>query len=352
MKCCLILLLLLTAAAFIRADALPDFTDYYKVKVITEKGTETIGYIEVYPSYLTTAQQPSGYSQQAVKQGQELLSLVRENHANKPSNEVLTVFTTYVSWKNDHFFVKEGIRKYPFEQIKSILALQEIRHYSLFDDTANKSIRMYHGEYLSEAEAKLVRKGVLHSLSGDYAKSYQSLLLLSTNPSYTQLDLYLYACLMNKQTDEGETDYLEGIHPFLSAEEIEDEKAVIWGYIHDLDFSQAGRITSNLKKSGEAWKKMAEYLQNSQSILPEAKTGAITSLQNAAAACSQKAAEISLLTTSELREKSDPDKQTLYNSIIQSLVPQFSFPSKFSYEEWKPYLLKRGIISVLDNIMP
>jgi hypothetical protein len=346
MKRYLILLLLVAAAALLSADAMPETADYYKVKVTTQANTETIGYIEVYPYYLISANKPADYSLQAVKQGQEMLPLIQANFRNKPHNDVLTVYTALVNWKQEYFFVKEGIHRIPFEQISSIVALQEIKPHSLFDDSGSQRIMVHWSAILDEAAAKLIRKGVLYSLYGNFKEKYASLLLLSTNPNYTQTDLYLYACLMSGTDEDGKTDYLEDIHPILSAEEVEDEKAVIWGFVHDLDVSQVNRITTNLKKSSETWKKMAEYLQNSQSIQPDAKADAITALRNAAASAADKAAELSLLTASELREKSDSEKQTLYNSIVQCLVPQFNFPSRFSLEEWKPYLLKRGIVCV------
>jgi len=322
-KGCFLILLLAILTCILYADGYPTSSFLDKVYIIMKDGTGVEGYAD-----LINYSYDHRPAVKSAPKGSDILPLVLENYTEAES---LRVDTVIVSYGGNNFGLQSGKRKFNITDIKSILAVEEI----LPESTTRKEVNFE--AYLTDAEYKQLLQGYTASLSS-FGYDIGSICILSCNPKFTQLDLYLYCCMMDKGMGES-------IHPFLDSKSRE-------AFVRDLEdfyFNKNTRksvvIINTLKKCQTSWRTMASYLKDSQAILPSERENAIAKLDSLVSDCDTAIRIVSDLVKSKNFPTREEDVYKLDISICRGIFPNLYFPCKDGDRfDWSGYLLKRGII--------
>lgn len=351
MKVFLISALLLISTCLLTAMMYPNGTNLYHVSVVLKNNQTLTGYVDVYPFY--DSRNPPEYSTKSEKIGSDILPLIDKNYAGYGQMDSLWIATELISWQDMNFTVTYGNKQVNYKDIINIIALQDINYVSHYEGDGENGFWV--NAHVNKEEALMIKKGVLFSLRADFTEIYTEELLLSCNPKFTQLDLYLYACLMSYHSDgfynginqvRNYTDGIGGAHPFLSELQIIKLSDKIQKYVHENDVSYLPEIISTIKNCNDSWLTMAKYLENSQTILPEAKPSAIDTLTALSNQGKVLISKLSAYQDSKVQLKTVTNKDVLYMSIMNCIFPKLMFPNKLRNDVWKTYLLKRGIVVV------
>ncbi len=320
-----ICILLITFIPAIYCEAHPDYYTYYRVNFLKSNNTETTGYLEVFP-YKANIE----YDQKLLPKGTDILSLIKEYRDDADSLFVTTVTEEFAGL---HFRLSDTDRYIKIRQIKKITLIEDISSTGTGGYQVNASAELENKEYA------VLKKGVCAELH----RNQDGLILISSNPNYTQLDLYLYACLI-----DGENNLNEYIHPFLSEQEVGGFDKKMEQLIFQKNTEQSNLMINTLRQCKQSWLTMAKYLENSASILPEGKDNAIDTLNVLAQQCEQNIAKIISFNKNKSYPEDEESRNNLYISLRQCIFPYLSFENKFGNADdnttWEAYLLKRGII--------
>lgn len=297
----------------------------YPVQIVEVGGNTFDGYICLYPP----TQEQHTYQTRPLYKGSDILNIVLQNYAQVDT----LVINTVLIRRAEHNFVLNSSKRYiPKRQIAKIILQTNTNP----DEYTNASF-VYIETDLSDAEYQALQKPIVATLTADSGVTYD-MLLISTNPRYTQLDLYLYILLMASDADNS-----SGIHPYLSSQGI----ARIQGYINDLvqdfDITNIPTLRAELKKCRQSWLTMAKYLENSQSIEPTAKSESINRLQNLAKQCDLQMADLLDVQTNSSFPVTPAAKAAMSGALYDCLFPHLRIPARQDID-WSTYLLQRGIV--------
>jgi hypothetical protein len=236
-----------------------------------------------------------------------------------------------VNYGDMDFGLNSGVRRIRVADIKSILATEAISA----DYPTRKSVNF--AAYLSDAEYKSLLSGYTARMLA-FDSDWGEICLLSCNPKFTQLDLYLYCCLMGETLSDVN-------HPYFNWQTKKQYTDDINDFYLKKNTKKAKVITKNLERCKECWLTMAKYLKDSQTIMPEAREKSIARLVKLADDCDVMAKTINDIAQKN-RIPTDYNEQMKLDAAINNCIfPELYFPSKYmEHEEWVSYLAKRGII--------
>jgi len=304
------------------------------VIVLKKNQTVTIGYIRLSPIWEEGDNEYTHYYNLGkVDKGTDILPIIRQKKALQDS---VIIETNLIQTNELNMVVESGRKILKVPDISKIILLEDVD-----GDFYGKGIyHVNYGAVISDKDYALINDKIYATVCVNDV-DYFAFCLVSGNADYTQLDLYLYACLMSKRDDLGEI----GCHPFMSEmESTEFNSRTLVDYLCYKKTEKYSAIIDVLSRCKESWLVMAKYLEQSQTILPEARAEAIDTLKVLSGQCEANLNMIKQIQNTGEFPSDEKEADIPYNSILKCVNPNLSFPSKEGIN-WKSYLRKRNIIS-------